>query len=127
MKKNPIAEGVNQPSVNSLFSSPSICNSDDVPHLYKFKDIIIVEKDSNMSNHQHDNQKSSAQSILKFNNLDYFDMDKSKCKEDDNVVIEEIARDDFSIDREENEGFISIHCSDVMLPICEGRNIYKFG
>eukprot|EP00957_Ditylum_brightwellii_P108675 8289256-Ditylum_brightwellii.AAC.1 len=32
-----IAEGVKQPSVNSLFASPNICNSDGVLHPYKFK------------------------------------------------------------------------------------------
>eukprot|EP00957_Ditylum_brightwellii_P017859 1344775-Ditylum_brightwellii.AAC.1 len=30
-------------------------------------------------------------------------MDKSNCKKDDNVVIEEVARDDFSVDSKENE------------------------
>eukprot|EP00957_Ditylum_brightwellii_P032408 2455816-Ditylum_brightwellii.AAC.1 len=38
------------------------------------------------------------------NNLDYFDIDKSKCKEDDNVVIEEVAGDNSSVDSKENEG-----------------------
>eukprot|EP00957_Ditylum_brightwellii_P039366 2977585-Ditylum_brightwellii.AAC.1 len=31
-------------------------------------------------------------------------MDKSNCKEDDNVVIEKVAGDDFSADSKENEG-----------------------
>eukprot|EP00957_Ditylum_brightwellii_P170211 12957147-Ditylum_brightwellii.AAC.1 len=54
-------------------------------------------------------------------------MDKSKCKEDDSVVIEEVVGDDFSVDSAENEGFISTHCGDVMQPIFEGRHIDKFG
>eukprot|EP00957_Ditylum_brightwellii_P130694 9970363-Ditylum_brightwellii.AAC.1 len=58
--KIPITEGVKQPLVNSLFSSLSICSSDGVPNLYKLKGIIVVEKDSNISNCQHDNQNSSA-------------------------------------------------------------------
>eukprot|EP00957_Ditylum_brightwellii_P059284 4500809-Ditylum_brightwellii.AAC.1 len=63
--KIPIEEGVKQPSVNTLFSSSSICNSDGVPHLYEFNDIIIAEKDSNISSCQHDNHNSSVQSISK--------------------------------------------------------------
>eukprot|EP00957_Ditylum_brightwellii_P068610 5209111-Ditylum_brightwellii.AAC.1 len=102
--KIPIVEGVKQPLVNSLFSSPSICNSDGIPHLYKFKDIIIVEKDSNVSNCQHDNHNSSVQTISKSKDLECFDMDKSNGKEDDNVVIEEVAVDDFSDESEDHQG-----------------------
>eukprot|EP00957_Ditylum_brightwellii_P069859 5305309-Ditylum_brightwellii.AAC.1 len=54
-------------------------------------------------------------------------MDKSNCKKDDNVVIKEVAGDYFSADSKENKCYISIHCSDVALPMFEGRNIDKFG
>ena len=54
-------------------------------------------------------------------------MDKSNCKKDDNVVIEEVVKEDFSVGSEENKDYISIHFSDVMLPIFEGRHIDKFG
>ena len=53
-------------------------------------------------------------------------MDKSNYKKDNNVVIEEVAIEDFSVDSKKNKGYISIHCNDIMLPIFEGRNIDKF-
>eukprot|EP00957_Ditylum_brightwellii_P036123 2736568-Ditylum_brightwellii.AAC.1 len=54
-------------------------------------------------------------------------MDKSKGKEDDNVVIEEVAVNDFSDDSEDNQGFLPIQCSDDMIPIFEGKHPNKFG
>eukprot|EP00957_Ditylum_brightwellii_P195168 14870128-Ditylum_brightwellii.AAC.1 len=118
---NDTEKGNKQPSVNSLFSSPRICNSDGIPHLYNFKDVIIVEKDSNISNNQHDILNTCVQSGTKSNGLECFDLNKPDDKEDDQVCLEQVGRNDVSAASEDNEGSISIFWSDDRLPTFEGR------
>eukprot|EP00957_Ditylum_brightwellii_P065265 4950368-Ditylum_brightwellii.AAC.1 len=54
-------------------------------------------------------------------------MDKSKDKEDDQINIEKVGRDDFSDDDEDNEGFLSIAWSENTLPIFEGSHLDRSG
>eukprot|EP00957_Ditylum_brightwellii_P103163 7862342-Ditylum_brightwellii.AAC.1 len=99
-----------------------------IPHAVSiFKDIIIVEKVTNISNSQHDIPNSGVQYVLKSNGLECFGMDKSKDKEGDQINTEKVGRDDFSDDDEESEGFLSIVWSENWLPIFEGRHLDRSG
>eukprot|EP00957_Ditylum_brightwellii_P099354 7568187-Ditylum_brightwellii.AAC.1 len=53
-------------------------------------------------------------------------MDKSKNKEDDQVFIEKVGRDDVSDDIEDGEGFLSILWSDNRLTIFKGIHLDRF-
>eukprot|EP00957_Ditylum_brightwellii_P086308 6567537-Ditylum_brightwellii.AAC.1 len=54
-------------------------------------------------------------------------MDKSDYKENEQVHLEKVGRDDVSDDSEDDEGFISILWSDNRLPTFEGRPLDWFG
>ena len=92
-----------------------------------FKDIIIVAKDTNISNSQHVICNSGVEYVSKSNGLECFDMDKSKDNKHDQVNIETIGNYDFSDDDEDNGQFLSIFWSENQLPISERRYLDRSG